>query len=215
MGKHDDLHHRGKRMSPDERRESILAAATVVFGERGYVGATTDQVAKAAGISQAYVVRMFGSKEVLFQEAGSRACERVCAAFREALAGLPDGATGDDKGRALAAAYSRLISDHGTLLTIMNLTMQGVDPHLGPTARDRYLAIYRIIRDEAGMGPEKARDFLARGMLINTLMALRLPDVAADNADARELIDCTFEGKADLIAALSDAYPQVAEARRG
>ncbi len=54
------------RLTSDQRRESILEAATVVFGERGYHGATTDAIASAAGISQAYVVRMFGSKEELF-----------------------------------------------------------------------------------------------------------------------------------------------------
>ena len=61
---HDDA--RSRRLTPTDRREQILEAATVVFGERGYAGGTTDAIARAAGISQAYVVRMFGSKEDLF-----------------------------------------------------------------------------------------------------------------------------------------------------
>ncbi|MBN9195873.1 MAG: TetR/AcrR family transcriptional regulator, partial [Microbacterium sp.] len=55
-----------RRLSSDERREQIVRAAIAVFGARGYVGATTDEVAKAAGVSQPYVVRLFGSKESLF-----------------------------------------------------------------------------------------------------------------------------------------------------
>ncbi|MBN8883980.1 MAG: helix-turn-helix transcriptional regulator, partial [Salana multivorans] len=47
-------------MRGSERRELVLSAAAEVFGERGYVGATTDAVARAAGVSQPYVVRMFG-----------------------------------------------------------------------------------------------------------------------------------------------------------
>ena len=37
-----------RRMSSDERRAEILLAAHAVFGARGYEGATTDEVARAA-----------------------------------------------------------------------------------------------------------------------------------------------------------------------
>ena len=47
----------GQRLPAAERREQMLNAARIVFGERGYTGATTDAVAKAAGVSQAYIVR--------------------------------------------------------------------------------------------------------------------------------------------------------------
>ncbi|MFP3344532.1 TetR/AcrR family transcriptional regulator, partial [Halomonas sp. SIMBA_159] len=73
------------RIPASERREQILAAASIVFGERGYFGATTDQIAKAAGISQPYVVRMFGSKENLFTEVLSRASDKVLTTFVEAI----------------------------------------------------------------------------------------------------------------------------------
>ena len=43
----------GQRLPAAERREQMLNAASIVFGERGYTGATTDAVAKAAGVSQA------------------------------------------------------------------------------------------------------------------------------------------------------------------
>ncbi|MCU1580821.1 MAG: TetR/AcrR family transcriptional regulator, partial [Microbacteriaceae bacterium] len=53
------------RMRAEDRRELILEAATRVFGDRGYIGATTNLVAVAAGVSQPYVVRIFGTKEKL------------------------------------------------------------------------------------------------------------------------------------------------------
>ncbi len=74
------------RMKADERRELVLEAATLVFGERGYFGATTDGVAKAAGVSQPYVVRMFGTKETLFLAVLERALERLLRTFRAVLA---------------------------------------------------------------------------------------------------------------------------------
>src|ERR1700710_507693 len=75
-----------RRMTAVERREAILDAASAVFGQRGYFGATTDQVARAAGISQPYVVRMFGSKEALFLAVIERAKSSLLQSFRAALA---------------------------------------------------------------------------------------------------------------------------------
>src|SRR5690606_34498401 len=83
------------RMRAEDRRELVLTAATAVFGERGYVGATTDAVARAAGVSQPYVVRMFGSKEALFLAVLGRALDRLLETFRTAIAAEP-GATPDD-----------------------------------------------------------------------------------------------------------------------
>ncbi|MEU6094449.1 MFS transporter [Streptomyces sp. NPDC047079] len=50
----------------EERRETVLRTAIGAFAARGYRGTTTAEVAKAAGISQAYVYRLFPSKESLF-----------------------------------------------------------------------------------------------------------------------------------------------------
>ena len=75
-----------KRLSSDERRRQILVAALAVFGARGYEGATTDEVARAAGVSQPYVVRLFGSKENLFLAALDDSLARLLGAFRAALA---------------------------------------------------------------------------------------------------------------------------------
>jgi AcrR family transcriptional regulator len=54
-----------RRLSAGERREAILAAATAVFAERGYNGASVDDVAGAAGISKALIYEHFPSKKDL------------------------------------------------------------------------------------------------------------------------------------------------------
>ena len=77
------------RMRSADRRELILEAATAVFGELGFGGATTDKIARAAGVSQPYVVRMFGTKELLFLEVLRRAGSRLLAVFRAELAKGP------------------------------------------------------------------------------------------------------------------------------
>ena len=50
----------------DERREDVLRAAMKVVGPRGLYGTSTMDVAAAAGISQAYLFRLFPTKTELF-----------------------------------------------------------------------------------------------------------------------------------------------------
>jgi AcrR family transcriptional regulator len=66
------------------RDEDILKAAREVFLARG-LRATTPEVAKRAGISEASIFKHFKTKEALF-----RAAMQPELAFPEAIAGLPD-----------------------------------------------------------------------------------------------------------------------------
>src|SRR4051794_12329454 len=177
------------RMRAADRRERILAAAAEVFGRRGYVGATTDQIARAAGISQPYVVRMFGSKEALFLEVLDSAHGALLAAFRQVLAeGEARGSGHDELVHDLGERYVELARERGMHLPLMQAFVQGSDPVVGARARERYLEIWRFLRDEAGLPAEAARDFLARGMLISVLLGLDMP-VLAGQQDARELLE--------------------------
>ncbi|WP_061963329.1 helix-turn-helix domain-containing protein [Demequina aurantiaca] len=169
-----------------------MQAASVVFAERGYAGGTTDAVAKQAGISQAYVVRMFGSKEQLFVEVAKRAADRVAAGFRSAIAEFAGNETAHEKQAILGKVYADLVADRGILLVLMHLFTMGHDPTFGPNSRECFLRIYRLVRDDAGMGPGEATQFMAQGMLVNTLLAMRIPDVLDEQPDAAELFDyCT------------------------
>jgi len=201
------------RMSAEERRAQIILAAAAVFGERGYAGGTTDAIAKQAGISQAYVVRMFGSKERLFSEVGKTARARIIAAFREAIAAFPPDATDIEKQARMGGAYSTLMTDRGLLLSLLQLFSQGHDPVLGPQARECYLDVYRVVRDEAGLGPQAATEFFSRGMLVSVLLALRLQDAASTDADAAQLLSAAFgPTEPQFVAFLS--HPPLGEARR-
>src|SRR6266850_7406999 len=54
------------RLSCNERREAILQAVKRVFAEKGLDGATTRELAKAAGVSEALLYKHFPSKESLY-----------------------------------------------------------------------------------------------------------------------------------------------------
>ncbi|MFQ5902423.1 MAG: TetR/AcrR family transcriptional regulator [Candidatus Binatia bacterium] len=59
---------REARLSPEERRKKIVDAALRVFSSKGFRGATTKEIARAAGINEVTLFRYFGNKENLFSE---------------------------------------------------------------------------------------------------------------------------------------------------
>ena len=50
-------------MTADERRAQLLAIAAEEFAAGGLHGTSTETIARRAGITQAYVFRLFGSKK--------------------------------------------------------------------------------------------------------------------------------------------------------
>lgn len=201
------------RLSAEDRREQILAAASAVFGERGYAGGTTDAIAREAGVSQAYVVRMFGGKENLFRETAERASGLVIAAFQDAIAGLEPQATTEDKRLALAIAYAKLMADRGTLLTLLQLFALGHDATFGAVARGCYLRVYQVIREEIGLSAQEASDFFAQGMLTTVLLAMRMPE-AKDDPAAMELMSCSFGDHVTDLIQLTQAQAPLRDTSR-
>jgi AcrR family transcriptional regulator len=197
----DDAEVPATRMKSEERRELILAAAAAVFGERGYVGATTDAVAKAAGISQPYVVRMFGTKSALFQAVLERSLDKLIAEFRIEIA--EHAPSDDDLPMCIGRRYISLLADRGLLLSLMQAFMLGADPEIGPTARAGFLRVYRLLRDEGGFTPEQATDFLSGGMMINTLVGLRMGADFDTDPEVREMLTATMPTKAAMLRDLA------------
>jgi TetR/AcrR family transcriptional regulator len=189
------------RMASEERRVLVLEAATAVFGQRGYAGTTTDQVATAAGVSQPYVVRMFGTKEKLFLAVLQRALDVLMAAFRRALA---EDSTVPVHQR-MGLAYADLLTDRGLLLSLMHGFVLGSDPEIGKLARCGFLEVYKFLKNDAGMKPAEASDFLAHGMMLNTLVGIRMTDEFDTNADARELLETAVPSKLDVLRGISRA----------
>jgi AcrR family transcriptional regulator len=192
-------------MRSGDRRELILEAATAVFGERGYVGTTTDAIARAAGVSQPYVVRMFGTKETLFLEVLHRALEKLLVTFRAALAqAVADGEVGENVGHRIGLAYADLLSDRGLLLSLMHAFILGSDPVIGKAAREGFLEVYKFLRFEAGFSPVQADDFLAHGMMMNTMIGLRMADAYSDGDPcAVDLLETALPHKLELLLSIT------------
>jgi TetR/AcrR family transcriptional regulator len=189
-------------MRSEDRRELVLVAAMGVFGDYGYVGATTDQVAKAAGVSQPYVVRMFGTKEKLFLEVLHLALSTLITEFRAVLAEESE----VELHRRLGLAYFNLLRQHGLLLSLMHSFVLGSDPVIGAAARSGFLELYSFLRDEAGFTSLEAQSFLADGMLANTMISLRMGDIADEDPRVNELLEACFPEKLEIVLELGKLH---------
>ncbi|HET6625814.1 MAG TPA: TetR/AcrR family transcriptional regulator [Nocardioidaceae bacterium] len=189
------------RMSGEERRKLVLAAASKAFAQGGFHGTTTDAVAREAGVSQPYVVRMFGSKAELFREVFARAVDRVMTEFEPTLEKISADPGNEDLWGEMGAAYTELLlADRDLLLVMMHGFAAGATPEIGAQARAWMTKVYTEIRDRSGATPEQARTFIANGMLLNTLVAMEAPQHAADDPDLAELAFCAFGSDLDSMA---------------
>jgi AcrR family transcriptional regulator len=161
-------------------REAILAAAVSAFAERGYRAVTVRDVARAAGVDPALVVRYFGSKAGLFAEGvGAVGASGIAEALAGPVAGLADrladhlaGKEGSDSlamlvlsaadpdGRALLA---RLAADHLEGPITASLAAAGI-PAAEAAARARAVTAVVVGNALAAvvLGGTPGRDRLAR-----------------------------------------------------
>jgi AcrR family transcriptional regulator len=185
-------------MSGDERREAILAAATHAFARGGYHGTSTDAVAKEAGVSQPYVVRMFGTKLELFLEVFQRSADRIRAAFEEVLdAGPFDPASEDDKAR-MGIAYTELLKDRELLQVQMHGFSSGGVPEIAAAARRCMAEVFDTIR-RTGWTDDECRDFVAYGMLLNVMLSMGAPDHMRPGDPLNDLATCAFGDALELL----------------
>ncbi len=77
-----------KRLTGEERRTAIIEAVIPIFAREGFAGATTKQLAAAAGVSEALLYKHFPSKESL-SEAMHLQCLSRHAGLLKQLSELP------------------------------------------------------------------------------------------------------------------------------
>ena len=173
-----------ERKTAEERREQILEAALAEFAARGLEGGSTESIARAVGISQPYVFRLFGTKKELFIATIERCMLGTLEMFRTASAGL----SGEEALRAIGEAYSeRLATDPTYLRSQMQAYAASDDPQIRDVVRKGYGELVEYVERVSGLPSPRVSHFFAKGMLLNVMASLDL--LGADEGWARRLID--------------------------
>ncbi|MEV5707735.1 TetR family transcriptional regulator [Actinoallomurus sp. NPDC052274] len=138
----------GRRPGPSSSRDDILAAARVLFGERGYDKASIRAIAREAGVDPALVHHFFGAKEELFAAAMEFPVDP--AVFLGQVMAGPRSQIGE----RMARTFLRIWSD--------------------PRLRPQFVGIFRSAATTE-QGAALLRDFITRTILTRVADALDLP----------------------------------------
>jgi AcrR family transcriptional regulator len=172
------------RKSAAERRDEILEAALVEFAAHGLDGGSTEAIAKAVGISQPYVFRLFGTKKQLFMATVERCLRGTLEMMHTASAGL----TGEAALEAIGAAYSeRLATDPAYLRSQMQAYAACEDPEIREVVRRGYGDLVEYVERVSGLPSERVSHFFAKGMLLNVMASMDL--LGATEGWAERLIE--------------------------
>lgn len=155
------------RLSAADRREQIIQAALVEFGEGGFVSTSTEAIAERVGISQAYLFKVFGTKRQLQLATIDRNSALICETFTRAA---------DEQGgpgpqldlHLLGASYSRLVADvpGSAGLMVHGHAMAVVDAEIAAAVRAGNLRVLRHLRALTGLSHMETLRYYGVGVLV-------------------------------------------------
>ena len=75
---------------------------------------------------------------------------------------------------------------------------------LGSSPRSSPIRVYRFLRKEAGLAVHESPNLLVGGMLITTMMGLRMTDDCDRDPSSRELLTAVFAERPDLMCSRTE-----------
>jgi AcrR family transcriptional regulator len=178
-----------ERKSAEQRRDEILDAAMIEFAQHGLEGASTEDIAKRAGISQPYVFRLFGTKKELFKATAARCLRETLEIFQRAA----EGKRGEDALKAMGEAYRTLLEDRSRLRAQMQSYAACDDPEICAVVRAGYGDIVTYVERVSGADRATVSSWFAKGMLMNVMASMDLLNL--DEPWAERLIAGCVEAK--------------------
>ncbi|WP_067972112.1 TetR/AcrR family transcriptional regulator [Nocardiopsis trehalosi] len=172
------------RSTAEARRATVLARALPVFAAAGYHATPVTEVAAAAGISQAYVFRLFPGKLALF----TAVLDRCYTLIGEALSAGAEKAAGGSPMEVLEAmgdAYADLIADRDLLMLQVHAMSVADIPEVRATMRAGHARTVALAFELSGGTQAQVQHFFAMGQLCHLIAAMDLD--AVDETWARTL----------------------------
>jgi AcrR family transcriptional regulator len=159
------------RQTAEQRREAVLAAALAAFAHGGLHGTSTEEIARAAGISQPYLFRLFGTKKKLFVATIERCMAETLELFRAAAGGR----RGEEALEAMGQAYAAMVvGDRTRLLAQLQAYAASDDPDVREAIRSGFGSLHLFVETVSGLDPQHVAQWFAKGMLLNVIAAMDL-----------------------------------------
>lgn len=182
-----------KRKTADERREEVIAAAIVEFATYGYYGGSTERIAAAAGISQPYVLRLFGTKKAIFLAAFHRVCSNIMETWRIANARLDRGErasppTPTERLDAMGQSFLDLVTNVNDLRLVLQGFSSAEDDDIRAAAHAGLKEMFDWVWQTTGAGIEDVRQHFSYGMMLMVAASIRAGDDLATEPWARAFL---------------------------
>jgi AcrR family transcriptional regulator len=159
------------RHTAQERREAVFDVAAHEFARKGLHGASTDEIARRAGISQPYLFRLFRTKKDLYLETVGRKLEETYRVFEQASRGK----SGEEALRAMGDAYTELTAaDRDRILLMLQCFASCEDEDVRTAVRAVWRDLVELVEQRSGAPAEEVSSFFADGMLLTVSMAMNL-----------------------------------------
>ncbi|MFI5783462.1 TetR/AcrR family transcriptional regulator [Nocardia sp. NPDC051570] len=163
------------RSTAEARRSIVISRAVSVFARKGYWATPVTDVAEAAGISQAYVFRLFDGKLGLFVAALEHCHERIVTTLGEVADRMPDEKP-DVVLSAMGDAYADLISNRDLMMLQVH-ALSAVDvPEIAAATRRGMERVITLIKERTGAPDAAVQQFMAYGQLCHYIVAAGLAD---------------------------------------
>ncbi|MFF0318311.1 TetR/AcrR family transcriptional regulator [Micromonospora sp. NPDC005252] len=164
------------RSTAEARRATVLNAAVSAFARTGFHATPVTAVAAAAGISEAYVFRLFAGKLGLFVAAAGACFERIVVAL-EAGAERAGGAGPEEVLEAMGDAYAELIADRDLLLFQVQAQAVTDVPEIAEAVRAGYRQVATFVGSRSGASDAQVQQFFAYGQLCHLIVTAGLEQV--------------------------------------
>lgn len=149
-----------------------------LVAQRGFEATPTLAIAEAAGISHAYLFRLFPSKQDLAVALVARCNGLIHERF--AHAAQTARSRGEDPGPAMGAAYSELLAERDVVLVQLHAyAASPTHPEIRDAMRASFRDLVELVQEATSAPAEDVRAFFAQGMLMNVSVALGLGEVDA------------------------------------
>jgi len=164
------------RSTAEAQRARITSAAVSVFAEKGYHATPVADVAAAAGVSPAYVFRLFPGKLGVFLAAVEDTYSRVAGALVEAGEAS---SSSDPAGRldAMTEAYIALVEDRDLIMMQSQAQSASAVPEIRAAVRDGLRDVVRAVERVSGAAPADVQRFIAYGQLCHLIVQTDLASV--------------------------------------
>jgi AcrR family transcriptional regulator len=169
-----------KRQTAGERREEVIRAAIIEFAALGLHGGSTERIAVAAGISQPYVLRLFGTKKALFIAALNQVCEDIVTTWQAELERLRRDhgplVTPQQRLQALGSTYFRFVQEVDELRLVLQGSAAAEDVEVRTHLKAGMNRMFDWLRQATGADYHDVQTFWAQGMMLTIAASVRAID---------------------------------------